>query len=818
MAEKRVSVRLVATGGRQVRAELEGVGEAGARGFGRLSREMDLANARVAAFARRATLAAAAATAALAAAGAAMIRSGLQTVDAQAKLAQSLGTTVASIQTLERAGALAGVSMSGIEQATKDLTRRLSQAAAGTGPAADALDRLGLSASELIALPLDQRVGAINAAIESFVPAAERAAVAGQLFGEEGSIAMSRIDTATLRQATEDVLAFGVVVSDQDADQIERTNDAISRLGLIWRGVANQLAVAAAPALEAVANALATVARTTGPVGMAIKVLFDNIGRLATYAATFAGIMAGRWVAGMAAAALSVRGVATALVVLRGALIRTGIGALIVGAGELVYQFSQLVTKVGGVGEAFRLLADLAKAFWSRMGLALDSAFAKMAAGWESLKASGLSALEGTIAGVVSFGDRSAAIFQGAYDAAVAIWGSLPGAIGDFAFQAANGLISGVEAMLNGVVTRINTFINGLNAALALLPEWATGEGGVRIGTLDPVDLARIGNPFEGAATAAGAAAADAFSAALSRTYLEPPDLGLGTMAEDARARADGYREAAGMLADAAGRPLSSWQALRDAVTGSGVEAETALADAANSADALAAGLNDTATTADSAGGAARNAGVAAAAGAETAATGWAAVTASLADYAAKARDIGGDIGQTLVGAFQSAENAVATFVKSGKLDFRDLVTSMIADMAKLAARRFVLAPIANALSGALGSAGDAGGVFADILHAGGMVGSPGPDRMVPALAFAGAPRMHSGGFAGLQPDEVPAILQRGERVLSRREAAGYGQGASAAPNISVTINARDAESFRQSRTQVAADIARAVSLGRRGM
>ena len=36
MAEKRVSVRLAAVGGRQVRAELEGVGEAGSRGFGRL--------------------------------------------------------------------------------------------------------------------------------------------------------------------------------------------------------------------------------------------------------------------------------------------------------------------------------------------------------------------------------------------------------------------------------------------------------------------------------------------------------------------------------------------------------------------------------------------------------------------------------------------------------------------------------------------------------------------------------------------------------------------------------------------------------------
>jgi hypothetical protein len=87
---------------------------------------------------------------------------------------------------------------------------------------------------------------------------------------------------------------------------------------------------------------------------------------------------------------------------------------------------------------------------------------------------------------------------------------------------------------------------------------------------------------------------------------------------------------------------------------------------------------------------------------------------------------------------------------------------------------------------------------------------------MVPALAFANAPRMHSGGWAGLRPDEVPAILQRGERVLSKREAAATGS--ATAPTVKVTIMARDAESFRQSRTQVAADIARAVSLGRRGM
>ncbi len=106
--------------------------------------------------------------------------------------------------------------------------------------------------------------------------------------------------------------------------------------------------------------------------------------------------------------------------------------------------------------------------------------------------------------------------------------------------------------------------------------------------------------------------------------------------------------------------------------------------------------------------------------------------------------------------------------------------------------------------------------MFAGVFHQGGIVGGPAPSRMVPAMAFANAPRMHEGGWAGLKSDEVPAILQRGERVLNRREAQSY-SGANA-PVVNISIQTRDAESFRQSRTQVAADISRAVSMGRRGM
>jgi hypothetical protein len=86
MAEKRVSVRLAAIGGKQVRAELEGVGDAGVKGFGRMSKEAELANARLAAFATRVKIAAAVAVAAAAAAGIVMIKSGLETIDAQANL------------------------------------------------------------------------------------------------------------------------------------------------------------------------------------------------------------------------------------------------------------------------------------------------------------------------------------------------------------------------------------------------------------------------------------------------------------------------------------------------------------------------------------------------------------------------------------------------------------------------------------------------------------------------------------------------------------------------------------------------------------
>jgi hypothetical protein len=60
---------------------------------------------------------------------------------------------------------------------------------------------------------------------------------------------------------------------------------------------------------------------------------------------------------------------------------------------------------------------------------------------------------------------------------------------------------------------------------------------------------------------------------------------------------------------------------------------------------------------------------------------------------------------------------------------------------------------------------------------------------------------MHAGGWAGLRPDEVPAILQCGERVLSRREVAGAAQAQATVVRIDLSPDL-EARVLRRSQTQ----------------
>ncbi|WP_188873811.1 phage tail tape measure C-terminal domain-containing protein, partial [Iodidimonas muriae] len=169
---------------------------------------------------------------------------------------------------------------------------------------------------------------------------------------------------------------------------------------------------------------------------------------------------------------------------------------------------------------------------------------------------------------------------------------------------------------------------------------------------------------------------------------------------------------------------------------------------------------------------------------------------------------------------FAGMEDALVSFVTTGKLQFGDFARAIIADIARIAIRQAIIAPLLGAIGGGTGGGG---GLFAGLFHAGGVVGrDTGPARLVPTDAFIGAPHFARGGVVG--PDEVPAILHRGEAVLTPAQMAMLGERLSAReagiPSVVINFNGpvSNAAEVRRSAAQAAANLARMVSAGRRGL
>lgn len=212
-----------------------------------------------------------------------MVQSTRSAIDEQAKMAQRLRTTSDSLATLTRAGDLAGVSLQQIEAASRTLEVNTGKAAQGVGAQAEAFDRLNLSAQELANLTLDERINAINTAIQANIPEFERAAVAADLFGSRGATAIQQLNPDVIAQAAKEVQVFGVNLSDIDAAKVELANDAISTLQLATKGIAQQLTVAAAPAIQAFGQAFFDAAEDAGGANNLIAESFGGVVRGAAF-------------------------------------------------------------------------------------------------------------------------------------------------------------------------------------------------------------------------------------------------------------------------------------------------------------------------------------------------------------------------------------------------------------------------------------------------------------------------------------------------------------------------------------------------------
>jgi len=157
---------------------------------------------------------------------------------------------------------------------------------------------------------------------------------------------------------------------------------------------------------------------------------------------------------------------------------------------------------------------------------------------------------------------------------------------------------------------------------------------------------------------------------------------------------------------------------------------------------------------------------------------------------------------QVTVNAFRSMEDALTRFVMTGKLDFRSLADSIVADLVRIQIQRAITLPLANWLGSVIpgmgtttGGAFPAGssdlmGTMVNIAHSGGVIGTDAlTTRSVHPALFTNAPRFHTGGIVR---GEVPIIAQEGEAVFTRGQMRALGGALSARqtpPAVNVQVN-----------------------------
>lgn len=193
-------------------------------------------------------------------------KDGLDSIDMMTKLGRTVGATQAEMVALTRTFERVGLTQAEVQSTLQRFTKRLGEAATGSGAAAQTLYDLGLSARELINLPLPDALGIVGERIQEIGSAAEKSAVAADIFGRRGlALVLATDDLAgQIAISTDEVQKFGVAIDQVDAQSIEDAQDAMSGLGLILDGVANQMAVVFAPAIVEISERIADSSAATG--------------------------------------------------------------------------------------------------------------------------------------------------------------------------------------------------------------------------------------------------------------------------------------------------------------------------------------------------------------------------------------------------------------------------------------------------------------------------------------------------------------------------------------------------------------------------
>ncbi len=176
-------------------------------------------------------------------------------------LGERVGMTAEQFGKLQYAARLSHVDGETLTHSLEKMNEKLGDVAVnGTGPAAEALKRFGLSARSLTAMGTEQAFYTLVGVMEKIHNPMERASVAMDFFGKSGQGVINMVAQGgpRLRAMGEEALALGVALNDVDAAKVAEADVAMLRIGESLQGVANQIAVELAPFVTAIADQMVT--------------------------------------------------------------------------------------------------------------------------------------------------------------------------------------------------------------------------------------------------------------------------------------------------------------------------------------------------------------------------------------------------------------------------------------------------------------------------------------------------------------------------------------------------------------------------------
>lgn len=185
-----------------------------------------------------------------------LIKSSIDAADEVGKLSQRLGASTEALSQYRHVADLTGVSFNTLTMGWQRMTRRVAEAAQGTGEARNALIELNLSAQDLSRLAPEQQFEVIAQALSGVETQADKVRLAMKLFDSEGvSLLQTMTDGAAgLRDMRAEADALGLTLSAEDSLGAAAANDAIARLKASFQGLSMTAARELGPVIAEVAN------------------------------------------------------------------------------------------------------------------------------------------------------------------------------------------------------------------------------------------------------------------------------------------------------------------------------------------------------------------------------------------------------------------------------------------------------------------------------------------------------------------------------------------------------------------------------------